>query len=136
MPKNLLPRRIITALKLSFGLWILGVIFFIPVIFFGFNLATLIKIALYMEPSVVILISLLYLKRINRNDSFKEGVVFGVLLVLTHLPSDLIFMLLFFKQGLIIFVSSWGVLFYGEMLLSSVIAGLLFNKINKSTHLH
>lgn len=136
MLKNLLPCRIITVLKLSFGLWILGVIFFIPVMFFGFNLVTWIKIALFMEPSVVILIFLLYLIRINRNGSFKEGVLFGLLLVLTHLPSDFIFMLLFFKQGLIIFMSSWGVLFYGEMLFFSVIAGLLFKKINKSANLH
>lgn len=136
MLKNLLPRRIITALKLSFGFWILGVIFFIPVIFFGFNLATWIKIALFMEPSVVILISLLYLIRINRSGSFKEGVLFGLLLVSTHLPIDFIFIFLFFKQGLIIFVSFWGVLFYWEMLLFSVIAGLFFKNINKSAHLH
>lgn len=136
MLKNLLPSRIITALKLSFGFWILGVICFIPVMFFGFNLTTWIKIALFIEPSALVLIFLLYLIKINRSGSLKEGVLFGLLLVLTHLPGDFIFMQLFFKQGLVIFVSSWGVLFYGEMLFLSMIAGLLFKNINKSGHPH
>jgi len=127
MLKNLLPSGIKTALKLSFGLWILGVICVIPFMFLGFNLMMGIKVLLFLYPFVIMFVSTLYLKRVNKIHSIKEGGLFGLFLVLTHLPSDLLFMLLFFKEGLIIFKAYWGILFYGEMLFFSMIAGLFVN---------
>ncbi len=131
MLKNLLSSKIKTAFILIYGFWILGVICVLPFMFFGFNLITGIKVLLFIDPFVIVFLSMLYLKRVNINNSIKEGGLFGLLLVLTHLPSDLLFMSLFFKEGLIIFKAYWGILFYGEMLLFSMIAGLFVNAGNK-----
>lgn len=138
MLRSLLPSGIKTALKLSFGLWILGVICVIPFMFLGFNLTMGIKVLLLIDPFVILFVSTLYLKRVNINNSIKEGGLFGLFLVLTHLPSDLLFMLLFFKEGLIIFKAYWGILFYGEMAIFSMIAGLFIylSKRHKNKNLY
>lgn len=131
MLNNLLPSEIKTALKLSFEFWILGLVCFIPFMFFGFDLLAGIKLFLLIDPFIIIFLSILYLRRVNSNNSIKEGGLFGCFLVMTHLPADIVFMLLFFKEGLIIFKAYLGVLFYGEMILFSAMAGLFVNAGNK-----
>ncbi len=131
MLKNLLPSEIKTALKLSFGFWILGVICVIPFMFFGFNLLEGIKLFLFIDPLILLFLSIFYLKKVNANNSTKEGGLFGLFLVITHLPADLLFMLLFFNEGLIIFKAYLGVLFYLEMIFFSAMAGLIVNIGNK-----
>ncbi len=129
--KNLLPSQLKTALKLSSGFWIFGILCAIPFMFFGLSLTNWINAILLIESFIIIFLSTLYLKKVNINHSIKEGGLFGLFLVLTHLPSDLLFMSLFFREGLIIFKAYWGILFYGEMVLFSIIAGLLIKLINR-----
>ncbi len=131
MLKNILPREIKIAFKLSFGFWILGVICVIPFMFFGFDLLVGIRLFLLVDPLIILFLSILYLKKVNANNSIKEGGLFGSFMVITHLPADLLFMLLFFNEGLIIFKTYLGVLFYGEMLFFSAVAGLIANVGNK-----
>ena len=131
MLNNLLPYEIKTALKLSFEFWILGVVCFIQFMFFGFDLLTGIKLFLLIDPFIILFLSIIYLRRANSNNSIKEGGLFGSFLVMTYLHADILFMLLFFKEGLIIFKAYLGVLFYGEMILFSAMAGLFVNAGNK-----
>lgn len=129
--KNLLPSQLKTALKLSSGFWILGVLCAVPFMFFELSLTNWINEILLIESFVIIFVSTLYLRKVNINHSIKEGGLFGLFLVLTHLPSDLLFMSLFFKEGLIIFKAYWGILFYGEMVLFPIIAGLFIKVISR-----
>lgn len=129
--KNLLPSQLKTALKLSSGFWILGVLCASPFMFFELSLTNRINEILLIESFVIIFVSTLYLRKVNINHSIKEGALFGLFLVLTHLPSDLLFMSLFFKEGLIIFKTYWGILFYGEMVFFSIIAGLFIKVISR-----
>ena len=131
MLRNLLPFEIKTAFKLSLGFWILGIICIIPFMFFRFDLLTGIKFFLLIDPFIIFFLSMLYLKGTTSSNRIKEGGLFGLFMIITHLPADLLFMLLFFDEGLIIFKAYLGVIFYGEMIFFSAIAGLIVNAWNK-----
>lgn len=121
----LLPSEIKTALKLSFGFWILGVMLATPFLFLKFGLLAGIRMFLLVGPIAVFLLARIYLWKSNPKDSTKEGLRFGLFLVMTHLPLDALFIFLFFKEGLILFKAPYlGTLFYSEMILFSLIAGV------------
>ncbi len=125
MLQNILPANVKIALRLSFGFWALGVMFSIPFIFFGFNVLSGIRLALFINPLIIFILSRFYLKTAKPKNYVKDGFIFGVFLALTHMPADALFIFLFFKEGLILFNSYLGLLFYGEMMALSALAGLL-----------
>ncbi len=125
MLQNIFPENIRNALRLSVTFWVLGLIAFIPFLFLGFNLPEGLRVILIIEPFLVLILSGEYLRRTNSKYAIKEGALFGLFLVITHMPADALFILLFFKEGLILFKTSLGIFFYGEMMLFSAIAGLL-----------
>lgn len=115
--------KIKTALKLSLQFWLLGVIFLVPFVFFGFNVLTGIKLSVIATPIITFFLSRVYLGNINSN-RIKEGFLFGMILAATHIPADFLFITLFISKGLLLFSSYWPVLLYGEMVLFSAIAGM------------
>lgn len=119
-----------SALKISFEYWALGLLLFVLISSFGVdfsetNFSEMIKIALVINPFVVLFFSSKYFKEIN-SKNISDGFYFGLFLLATQLFADALFVLLFLKNELPSFNIYRVALLYGEMAIFSIIQRYLY----------
>lgn len=119
MPKQQ-SSKIKTALKISFEYWAIGVVLFNLLLFSRITISEIVILALVLNPFPVLFFSHRYLKEINSKNK-KDGLIFGIFLAATQIFADTAYILLFFKENLMVFNIYFVALVYAEMIIFSAI---------------